>query len=250
MAITIEDKYFSLIKGAVGYPMVDETHLDDNSILNFAVFPALQDYFRKFPIKERKQYSMGGTQETILDFPDDYTFGALDIRVTDAGIVNGTGTSFWDLVYFQQLSGGSLMGSGSGAYGIKGYNPSNIIQTRDMQRAAYKSYQNTYMTLRYEIDEENKKIHAYSTVVGYLNVIWAKYSDNFAAVKFARKMEVIKLAQSYLLTHFANTYSMITDTSLDVSINTESLKDTAQKYKDEIKELWDSFTDVIFLHSS
>jgi hypothetical protein len=250
MAIEISDKDIQLIKNVLAYPSCDQLLLTDSQIKDIAVSHALQDYFTKFPLKQEKQYNMGGTSELILDFPDEFTYGVIDARVTDAGIVTGTGTSFYDLVLFQSMNGGSLMGGGNGAYGIKGYNPSSLIQTRDLQRMAYKSTQNTYMTVRYDVDVENRKVHTYSTVVGYLNVSWAKYSDNFNTVKYQRRFDVIKLAQAYLLEHFADTFSILTDSALDMSINIEALKTRAQQLKDGVKELWDSIPDILFLHSS
>ena len=250
MAITISPRDLELIKSVIGYPKVDSVLLDDSEIIQFAVYPALWEYFRKFPIVERVQYSQGADSESVYPFPDDYTFGVKAARVSDAGIVTGTGTSFWDLVYFQQLSGGSLMGGGQGAYGQTSYNPSNLIQTRDMQRAAYKSYMNTYSTVRYTVDEENKQVLIYSTVVGLLNIAWAKFSDDFSKIKYARKFEVIKLAQANLLNHFADTFSMMSDSALDMTINTEAMKNRAGDLRKEVTDLWDSFPDLSFIHSS
>ncbi len=250
MAITISTEDLNQVKRVLAFPSTDELLLDDAQIGEFAVYPAMRDYFIKFPIIERKQYSTGGTVQLVLDFPDENTHGILDARCTDVGIVTGTGTSFWDLVYFQQLSGGALMGGGQGAYGIKGYNPSNVIQTRDTQRMAYKSYQNTYMTARYIVDEENKKVDIYTTVACYVNVTWAKHSDDFNAIKYNRKFEVIKLAQAYLLDHFADTFSILSDSALDMSINIEALKNRSQELKTEVRDLWNSFPDIIALHSS
>lgn len=250
MAITISTENLNQVKKILAFPSTDQLLLDDDQIKEFAVLPAMTDYFIKFPIKERKQYNTGGTVESVFDFPDDMTHGVLDARVTDAGIVTGTGTSFWDMVYFQQLSGGSLMGGGQGAYGIKGYNPNNVIQTRDQQRMAYKSYQNTYMTVSYDVDEENKKVNIYTTVAGLINITWAKHSDSFEAIKYNRKFEVIKLAQAYLLDHFADTFDILSDNALDLTINVEALKSRSQELKTEVRDLWNSFPDVIALHSS
>ena len=250
MAITITDQYLNQIKKILAFPSIDELLLPDVDIKEYAIFPAMQDYFIKFPIVDRKQYMTGGSSEMIIDFPDEYTFGVTDARVTDVGIITGTGQSFWDLAYFQQLNGGALQGGGAGAYGIKGYNPSSLIQTRDTQRAAYKSFQNTYMTVRYTIDEENRKAMIYSSTTGYINITWAKYSDNFDAVKRPRKFDVVKLAQAYLLDHFADTFSVLSDSALDMSINIEALKSRSQELKTEVRELWNSFPDIIALHSS
>jgi len=249
-AITITTEDLNQVKKVLAFPSADNLLLEDPDILEYAVRPAMVDYFIKFPIKERVQSSTGGTSVVVLDFPDEFTHGVVDVRLTDVGIVTGTGTSFWDLVYFQQLSGGSLMGGGSGAYGIRGYNPNNLIQTRDTQRAAYKSYQNTYMTVRYDVDEENRKVTIYTTTAGNVNVTWAKHSDSFNAIKYNRKYEVIKLSQAYLLDHFADTFSILSDSSLDLSINVEAIKNRSQELKTEVRELWDSFPDVIALHSS
>lgn len=250
MAITISDQYLRMIKSVMAYPTVDELLFDDDTIKEFSVAKAMQDYFTKFPIKQRVQSTTGGTTESSFDFPDEYTYGVVDVRVSDVGIITGTGTGFWDLVYFQQLNGGALTGSGSGAYGIKGYNPSNLIQTRDTVRAAYKSYQNTYATLRYDVDSENKKVIVYSSVSGQINITWAKFSDNFDAIRYQRKLDVVKLAQAYLLAHFADHFDKLSDSALDMSINIDAIKTRSQELKTEVKELWDSFPDIIVLHSS
>jgi hypothetical protein len=250
MAITISDVYLRQIKKVVAFPSIQELLFTDDEIKEFAVFPAMQDYFIKFPIKQRSQYATSGSTEAIFNFIDVNTYGVVDARVTDVGIVNGTGNSFLDLVYFQQLNGGALTGSGSGAYGIKGYNPSNMIQTRDMARAAYRSYQNTYSTLRYDVDVENRQVKIYSSVAGYINITWAKFSDNFEAIRYQRKFDVVKLAQAYMLAHFADTFDKLSDSALDMSINVEAIKTRSQELKTEVKELWDLFSDVIVLHSS
>ena len=97
--ILIEDNYLGLIKKVIASPMVESLLLDDEEIKDLIIFPVLQKYFTKFPLREEYQTSING--EMSVTFPDDYTFGVLDARVVDIGLLPGSGTSFWDLVMFQ-----------------------------------------------------------------------------------------------------------------------------------------------------
>lgn len=249
MAIQISDDWMRLIKKYIGFPDIDYLLLEDADIKEFCVFPAMQKYFIKFPIKAYNQYSIGASGEMVLDFPDSYTYGLIDIRISDVGLVMGTGGSFWDLIYYQQMAGASLRQSG-GAYGIRGYNPSNIVQQREILRASYKSYQNTFATMRYTVDRSAKQVKAYSSVVGYLNITWAKYSDNFEDIKYERKLDVVNLAAAYLLNHLADSAGILTDSALEMSINVESLRTRAKELEEEVINRWGEFQDVLLLHSS
>ncbi len=246
MSIQIDEKYLDQIKTALGYPDATDLHLTDDQIKTICIEPALRDYFGKFPIKAFYQADM--QEEVIIPFPDDFTFGVINARVTDVGMMGGTGSAFWDVVFFNQYSGSTSMRNSAGAYGIKGYNPNGALQTRDLTRQASKSYQNQWNTVKFQIDNQNKKLHAYSTISGRLNLTWAKYSENFADIKFTYINDVINLCQANLIESFLSLNNMISDTSLETTLNADALKETMESKRTGVKDKWNEIPTVSVMH--
>lgn len=247
ISILIDEVDLWQIKKVLAFPDANNLLLSDDQIKIFCIYPALQEYFRKFPVEQEYQTPING--ELILNFPDELTFGVKDGRVTDLGIIGGTGTQFWDLVYYQQVMQTSVFRKGSGAYGIKGYNPNGINQLRDLQRYNMKSYQNLYTTIKFKVDYQNRTANCYSSQAGVLNLVWAKYSNNFNDVKYTYKPFVYMIAQAYLLEHLSDTAGILSDAALDVTINIDALKSRAQELREKVKEVWDAHQDIILLHS-
>jgi len=244
--VIISDLNLDLIKRVIAYPMVDALLLDDEDIKDLVIFPVLQKYFTKFPIREEYQTSING--EMSIAFPDDFTFGVLDARVVDIGLLPGSGTAFWDLVMLQMSTSTTATIKGVGAYGVKGYNPSQLMQQRDMERYRFKSQQNMYTTIKSRVDTENRKLIVYSSITGALNITWAKYSNDFATVKFERRDDVIKLCQAELLDHLSDSASILSDSGLEININIDALKTRATDLKEKIQDKWDQIPDISFIH--
>jgi hypothetical protein len=242
--VTIDSVWLNQIKKIIAAPMVDSLLLSDEEIKDLIIFPVLQKYFTKFPIKEELQMSING--EMFIPFPDEYTFGVLDCRVVDIGLLPGSGTGFWDLVLFTNTNSMSSSMKGSGAYG---YNPSGLLYQRDVERQQYKSQQNQYTTIKSRVDITNKRLIVYSSMTGSLNITWAKYSNNFDSVMFERRDDVIKLCQAELLDHLIDAASILSDSGLEISINIDKLGERSEKLKEYVKERWDAVQEIIFLHS-
>jgi hypothetical protein len=122
------------------------------------------------------------------------------------------------------------------------------MQQRDMERYRFKSQQNIYTTIKSRVDTENRRLIVYSSITGALNITWAKYSNDFATVKFERRDDVIKLCQAELLDHLSDSASILSDSGLEININIESLKARATDLKDKIEEKWSQIPDISFIH--
>ena len=244
--VSIDSKYLMLIKRIIAAPMIDVLLLEDDQIKDLIIFPVLQKYFAKFPLKEEQELSING--ELKIPFPNEYVFGVLDCRVVDIGLLPGSGTSFWDLVLFSNTTsmGSSLKGTGD--YGVKGYNPSGLLYQRDVERQKFKSQQNLYTTIKSRVDYENKQLIVYSSITGALNITWAKYSNNFDSVMYERRDDVIKLCQAELLDHLVDAASILSDSGLEVNINTDALRTRSEDLKTKVEEKWNSIHDIVFLH--
>jgi hypothetical protein len=232
------------VKKVLGYPSLDNVVLTDDQIKELCIWPAMYRYFNKWPIKGFYSAQVGDGEITV-DFPDIYTFAVMDVRLVDRGLTMGTGSSFWDIVAYQNVGGATIRG---GTYGQAGYNPNGLFQMRSLQRQAIQSIQNANVTLKYFVDYPTKKVTAYTNMPGVLNITWAKLSYSFDDIRFERKFDVIKLAQSNLLFHLADHFAVITDTNMEININVEALKTRATELKQEIDDAWIQIPDISLVH--
>jgi len=217
--IIISDEWLNKIKTVIAYPLTDNLILDDSQIKELCVSNALIQYFSRFPLKDFTKVTISNSAS--IDFPDELTYGVLDVRVTqrDQG-----SSGFWDTYRYNQLGGTT---SGSRSYGIKGYNPNGLRQVAMDERMLANTLQTTYSDTRYEI--HNRKVNVNTTTNGDLSITWAKSSYNFEDVDFNKKLDVIALCQSYLLSHLADSTSIISDGNLSLSINSSDLKSRADE---------------------
>lgn len=241
--ISITQDWLNQVKKEVAYPKLETLVLTDDQIKEFAVFPALTQYFIKFPIKTTiEQYN---TDLATIPFPDLYTFGLLDCRVVDMGTIGGTGSSFWDILAYQRMG---VLGN-TNVYGRRGLNPNGLYQQRLQLMQAMKSQQNLLVTIKFIVDYPNRQVQVYTSTTGKVNITWAKFSNDFEDVIYQRKFDVIQLAQANLLDHVASVFDKITDGTLDVNINVENLRNRATKLREEILDKWMAFPAVVLLHS-
>ena len=245
-SIVISDDWLAQVKKVIAFPKVDELFLSDDEIKSYAIFPAMQEYFTKFPIKI--PYTCPISDEIQVPFPDEFTLGVTHVAFTDTGLAVGTGTSFWDLVAFQSL-GGTAGAQGAGSFGRRGYNPNSLYQERLLERMAIKSYQATYMTTKWYLDRQNRLLIAYASSAGTLAVTWAQMSNSFDNdVLYTRKLDVVQLAQANLLDHLADISGMIVDSALDTQINVTDIRTRATDLREKITTKWNDIPDILMIH--
>lgn len=242
MSVTIETSDLNRIKSILAYPSINQIILTDLQISDLIITPVLEQYFVKFPIKVIEEKSLASGTENMFDFPDTETYGVCDVRVVGKEFFSGGGNSFWNLIYYNQ---NGITRGGSGTYGVRGYNPNQIRQTRMMQQQANATYANQFTTSS-RIDKANRKLYVFSESTGRVNVTWAKWSQNFNKVMLDYKNDVIELCQAGLVEHLANTAGVI-QTNTDISINSGDLKTLAESLRAKVKEKWDSIPDVILI---
>lgn len=235
--IVISDSDLNLIKVVLAYPSVENIILTDSQIKDLCCYPALHEYFLFFPIRSVQEYWIATSTDTAIPFPDDTTYGIIDARVVGKHYLTGTGSTFWDLVYFNSM--GMATSRRSGMYGQSGYNPNNLRQQILMQRSANASLQNLG-SIHTRVDNEGRKVWIASSITGRVNITWAKYSMNFDDIKYEWKLDAIKLVQSNLLQHLADTTGIMTNSDSSISVNASDLKARAEELKTEVMDKWRS----------
>lgn len=242
-SIIIETKWMNRIKTVLAYPKVNNIILTDEQIINFCVEPAIRQYFTKFPKKDIIEYAITSNAELEVDYPDDYTFGVTDARIVNKDIMEGISNySIWELANYQKFGLGI-----KGSYGIPGYNPNFLQQSEITRNQALLARKQTYETIMIKIDTDNKKVIAYTNQSAKLLVEWAKYSDDFSDIKYQYIEDVIKLAQSYILLHLADTTSIIQDSAAEISVNSDELKTRATELQDSVFEKWNEIPSIVLV---
>ena len=239
----ISDYWLSQVKKVIGYPNADDTILlTDIQIKSYCIYPAIREYFTKFPIQVTEEHSISTSTDNEIEFPDTSTFGVLDARLVGKMTVSGSGTSFWDLVYYNAMN---LNVSKSGYYGIKGFNPNFKKQMTAMQKQAIATQANE-ATIDIRVDEVNRVVKLHTNINGKANVTWAKFSLDFDDVKYVYKNDVIKLSQASLKEHLADTTGMITK-NLEVDIDSDRLKSEALEMRREVAEKWAEIPNIVII---
>ena len=240
-AISVTDDWLLQVKKVLAFPKINTLVLTDDEIKQYAIFPALTQYFTRFPIKSTVEIQSSDLR--VVDFPDAYTYGIVDCRVVDIGTIGGTGSSFWDILAYQRMG---VLGN-TNVYGRRGYNPNGLYQQRLQLQQAMKSQQNLLATIKFNVDYPNRQLTVYTSTTGKINITWAKYSTDFDDVLYQRKFDVVQLAQASLLDHVADTFGIISDGSLDVNINVEAIRTRAKDLRTEVMDRWILFPAVILL---
>ena len=241
--ITISDQWMHQIKAIIGYPKVTQLILTDDEIKELCVEPALREYFKKFP--KRDVYEQWISRDTVytIPFPDVYTFGVLDARITDRRTATvGSQSSFWELIKFQQFGGSNIT-----LYGVEGFNPNALRQSNITQFQGLNAYRKVYKTEFLDISLEDREIRVYTNNEGTIQIEWAQYTNDFADVRYQQIKNVVKLAQAYVLRQASDMTSIMTDSGLEIAMNPDIMKSRADELETKVFEEWEAIQDIVLI---
>ena len=250
MVVTIDDSWLEQVTKHLGFPNVDNLHLDDDQVKNFCVFEALWKYFNKFPLLVRDQVALD--QTVVLDWPDlsaegKEVFGVKYVSAVDK-FGQSSSSSFWDIVRFRSLYGQTRNYSGSGYYRTP-YNFNGLRQSFWARRQALDTYTNEG-TFKYFVNYDEKKLELHGSIAAKAMVVWAVRSCNFNDVKDTQKFRVVELAASVLLENLGKLSGIAEDSALDVAINADELKKDAEDLRNRVMDAWKNHPDIVLLRSS
>lgn len=241
-AITIKKQDLDVIKSVLAWPCTENILLSDEQIKQVVIYPALLEYFTKFPLITRDQFPISDHIE--IPFPDEYTYGVKDCRVVGKfSQAEGRAPAFWSIVLFNKYAPYSSGISGSYSPKFRGYNPNGLRQATWMYRQVLDTYGNIG-TFHYEIDKERRLVIVDANSQGFVEVQWAKWSNDFDKVEYPRRMEVINLAQSNLLQHMVNALQISSETSSEIQLGIAEMQTVATELRERVISRWDTWGDV------
>jgi len=246
-ALKIREVHLNQIKSALGFPVVAKVHLEDHEIKEYAVWPALYQYFMKFPIPTYVLQNQL-TTETIIPYPDDETIGLLSLKTvgkTGFGQRMGNNSDFWRVVRFNQEFRGSK--NRAGRRHNKSFNPEGLKYNFIAEQQMIDAMTNNLDTFRHIIDPYAREIRVFSTAVAMLEIVWGKVSTDFDLVKPTQLLNVIELAKAKLWKHLAMLSVPLIDTGAEKQINVDKLLELSDKVETSITTTWNNHPDAVAL---
>lgn len=248
--VKVPDEWLVQVKKVLAFPSTSKIILSDTQIKELAFFPAMHDYFVKFPLKITDSFQMGADATQTFNFPDAETYAIIDARFTGKLEQSSGGSSFWELINYTRNYGQTTnirggYGRGRGSYGSP-YNFNGQWQAIIAQRQVADSIANR-ITTKVHILKSERKVEAYSSSSSRFNITWAKRSNCFEDIEYERQFDVVKLAQANLLLHLSDTTGIITDSAAEATVNSDALKTRAEDLRNEVYEKWEQFPDVILM---
>lgn len=237
--ISIATRDLDLIKSVLAWPCTENVLLSDEQIKQVILYPAMMEYFTKFPLITRDQFAISNRLE--IPFPDRYTYGVMDCRVVGKfAQTGGRAPAFWNMVLFNKYA---PFASGTYSSKFRGYNPNGLKQQTWAYRQVFDTYGNAG-TFHYEIDKVNRSVIVDANSSGFVEVQWAKWSNNFEDVEYPRRIEVINLAQSNLLQHTVDALQISQETSSEVQLGIAEMQTRATELRERVMQKWDTWQDI------
>lgn len=209
--VQISDSDYRLCTVCLGAPFItdDELEYSREDIINLAIKPSLEEYFKWFPKVKLDTYTLSSSDVQDIEFPTGaYDIVHWDIQQAGANLASGAVTntllrSFEDGFYgAYSLAGVTGNYFGNRAPKTMTSNSNNYLLARAATQGLINYSTRSYLD-KY-IDENGKK-HArfYSTKGGVAEIYWAIQTWNFNEVEFARKPELYKLCNANVKNLFA-----------------------------------------------
>lgn len=240
----IPDPIYARIMACMGFPITNEEDLgvEKDFIVDTLIGPALLAYYKYFPIKQRQIFIVD--MEFEIDYPDDSVIGITDCRINSN--VLGGGTHVMNpLVNEMNIT----IASGAGNRGMFGtpndYGYTQVRYGKALERQGVIENARTFQVVS---DENARKIIGFTNIMGRLNVTWARMSYDWKDISFRRQEEVIQMAQVYVLEYFGGIRKQASS-QLPVEMSGDDLLEKAEKLKEKITEIWESFPKVVIIRS-
>lgn len=243
--ITDEELEVILTEAGVPFILMEELEYPRNKICDNMIRPAMQEYYKYFPILDRFLMTNSITtagQRVELEMPPE-AFGVARVMVYQG--LPGMGSGGNPMHFFANEI--AWWGGGSGSWSPIRYNAGSSpgfanlqgFNTMALDRAARQGIMN-YATRQHSHVEKrgDKKILVFhANRAGQAEIIWTKASNDWNDVEFARLPEVRKLATAKVLRALGMLRGQVKP-DIPGSINFDNFITRADRLEEEVLEFW------------
>ena len=239
--LSIPDNIYERILTCIGYPIISESDmgLTKDQILDLLILPPLKNiYYKWFPILERSDYSTSASFE--IDFPDEQTFGVVDIRLVWQGVggAGRTGNPLLDQFNIR-IKGQTRNKWNTG-------NDYGYTQVYYAEQAYSRARIQNVKALKQWVDYTNRKVKGYTNAIGKISITWAKWANDWSGVQFKFEEDVIKLCQSYVLGYFGRLLNQGTG-DLPTELTGDDMISRSEDLEEQIIEKFKQYSKVVIL---
>ncbi|HZJ68854.1 MAG TPA: hypothetical protein VFD28_02470 [Candidatus Eisenbacteria bacterium] len=251
--ITIPDSTFGQILSVLGYPFVTvapdsaentkgyDLELSSKQIKDLIIEPALQEYYRWFPIETYTTQSI--SSEFEIPFPNEDVFSVKDVRLSGYGSGYGGGYTGNALIDTQRIT--SMGRTGRGMYGTR--NDYGFSSARISVRSENQSAVESRRAFKWRVLENQRKVVGFSNVVGTLEITWAARSSSWEYVAFSQQSDVVKLCQGKVLEYFGRLRQQLIAPDSPAELNGEILIERSKELLEQVYEKWKNFSVPIIM---
>lgn len=239
MPVTIEEKDLKRILKPIGFPFsqFEDLEVTEQDIIDIAVEPALEEYYRWFPIKERSNHTVAGN--FTIPFPSLDTYGVTHHAFIRADQEMGSTVTnpFIAERIFNQSSSSRMYGTAND-YGMDAVE--DLVRMRKQSRA------DNARVVTIRTNHDARQVEGYSNVTGRLVIEWASYSLDWSRIPFRRKREVELFASALVLEFLGDLRKQIVD-DVGVQFDADSFLQRAEEYKEEVYLSWKNNTHAVLV---
>jgi len=244
--IQIPDPIFGQMLTVLGYPFITiapdsaenvkgfDLELTSKQIKDFIIEPALNEYYRWFPIELVTTQSVSSNFE--ISFPNEDVFSVKDVRINTNTFQNGpVGNTLVDERF---ISTNNMYSRGM--YGTRndyGYSTARIARRSETQ-----AFIDTNKAFSWTPLENQRKLVGFSNVAGTIKITWAMKSNTWDYVAFSQQSDVVKLCQGKILEYFGRLRQQLIAPDSPAELNGETLIERGKELLDEVYGKWKSFT--------
>jgi hypothetical protein len=248
--IIIPDQELETILVEVGVPFVllEELEFPRNKICNDIIQPAMQEYFKYFPIIRREtKYNSVAQAGQVFSIPlPEGAYGAVRVYVSQ-GTTNEAGAAAGNPMHFfaseiAWWGGGSNNNWSPTRYG-SGRSPgfSNLqgFGTMALDRAARQGILNYATRAEFHIERQGdqKMLVGYANRTGTLEIHWALASNDWSDVEYTRMPELRKLCTARVLRALGMLRGQVRS-DIPGAINFDMFINRAKELEEEVLGFW------------
>ena len=236
-----------LLEAGVPFLTLDELEFPRNKIANLMIQPAMQDYFKFFPIIRPEVMSQSvavAGQEFEFEMPEG-AYGAVRAFVNQ-GYSGTTGNAMGNPLHFfanEVVAWGGGAGWSPNRHGNRSPGFANLqgFGTMALDRAARQGIVNYAARFHFRIERRGRKkfLVGYANKAGAVEVHWAFASNNWADIDYARQPEVRKLATARVLRALGMLRSQV-KADIPGQVDYSGFISRAKELEDSVFEFWNN----------
>ena len=241
-----EDLEMILLEAGVPFITMEELEFPRNKICNLMVKPAMQEYFKYFPIVKPEVMTQSvavAGQQFEFEMPEG-AYGATRAFVNQ-GYTGTTGNAMGNPLHFFANEvvtwGGGAGWSPVRHNGNKSPGFANLqgFGTMALDRAARQGIMNYAARFHFHIERRGRKKYlvGYANKAGAVEIHWAFQSNNWLDIDYQRMPEVRKLATAYVLRGLGMLRSQV-KADIPGQLDFSGFISRAKELEDEVIGFW------------